>query len=75
MGRMSQGLKFEGCRVPNKLVLFWGGRSHAFFGPGILVKGTCFMGPQFNMGVSENRGPSYSTLNSRIPYYKDPKIR
>ena len=26
------------------------------------------------MGVSENRGPSYSTLNSRILFYKDPKI-
>ena len=27
------------------------------------------------MGVSENRGPQYSTLNSTDPYYKDPKIR
>ena len=28
-----------------------------------------------HMGVSENRGPQYSTLNGRIPYYKVPKIR
>ena len=28
------------------------------------------------MGVSENRGPLYSTRNSRIPiHYKDPKMR
>ena len=26
------------------------------------------------MGISENRGPKYSTLHSRIPYYRDPKI-
>ena len=27
------------------------------------------------MGVSENRGPSYSTLNSRILIIREPKIR
>ena len=27
------------------------------------------------MGVSENRGPNYSTLNSRILIFQDPKIR
>ena len=26
-------------------------------------------------GVSQNRGPEYSTLNSGDPYYKDPQIR
>ena len=27
------------------------------------------------MGVSENRGPSYSTPKCRVPYYKEPQIR
>ena len=29
--------------------------------------------PTPHMGVSENRGPQYSTLNSRIRIIKDPK--
>ena len=58
MGRMSQGLKFEGCRVPNKLVLFWGGRSHAFFGPGILVKGACSWAPSSIWGFPKIGDPT-----------------